>query len=340
MHSIHPRAATLALALAACSGARTPPPPAAPPVIDAGAVAVARADVPATPPPDPAREAVLAAWSRGNLRGSGAPRVVAGPIDCADAGQPARVAAVVASEGSATLVVTPVPAVEGRALNADISFEGTPEESIAGLSARDVNGDGRRDLAVFVRREVVLEGYAPIQRFMQLFSVVTDGEGSLAPMVRAEIELLGVRDDSALAAALPSLGAFEPPSDGLSPARFIARLRYATPAQFRAAVAPSGLRLCTDFPDRTGNRRKRCVTHPAARLTDALVTGRIRRDLGQFADIFTDDASALAAPYCARREREVHCGANVGGPAGNSWSLVGEGAAMRLVEISPWAESS
>jgi hypothetical protein len=159
-------------------------------------------------------------------------------------------------------------------------------------------------------------------------------------MVRAEVQLLGVRDDAAVAAALPTMNAYEAPAAGVSPARFLARLRYATPAQFRAAVASTGLRLCTDLPDRTGNRRRRCATTPVARLTDALITGRIRRDLGTFDEVLTDEAGELTMPSCQRQGAEIHCGANIGGPAGVGWALVGEGATLRLIEVCPWAESS
>ena len=79
---------------------------------------------------------------------------------------------------------------------------------------------------------------------------------------------------------------------------------------------------------------------PAARLTDAMITGRIRHDLGEFAVELVDEMGGLANPTCHRVNAEVHCAASMGGPAGTNWSVVGEGAAMRIVEISRWAESA
>jgi len=323
------------LVLAACSasrGAANPTPAPTPaPAADAAVAA-------ATPPPDPRREAVLAAWRATNPNTS--PTLVGDPIDYPDEGVGPRVAAVVTTGEGATLLVTPVPYVEGQQASASLLITGAPAEVIAGLSARDINGDHKNDVAVYLRREHELEGYAPLQHLALFYTLQTTPERSMAPLERAEVELLGVRDDASLALATPSLGHYEAPAEGMSPARFIARLRYATPAEFRQAVAATGLRLCTDLPDRTGTRRKRCTTYPAARLTDALITGRVRRDIGTFVDVLTDDTHDLTFPSCRRAGAELHCNANAGGPVGVDWSVVGEGAAMRLIEISPWAESS
>lgn len=331
-----------ALALAACSSPRTPPPAA--PVAPPSPVAVvedAAAPVERQPPTDPRREAVLAAWRADAAGQTDAPSLVAGPVDFPGEGADgARVAAVVASGSNAELVVTAVPFVAGSQVHTSLTISGDPTTVIAGLSVRDVNRDQRPDVAVFLREEYQLADYLPFQHFALFYTLRTQPERSLAQLVRSELELLGVRDDAALATALPAQGSYEPPAEGMSPVRFLARLRYATPAQFRQAVAATGLRLCTDLPDRTGVRRKRCTTFPAARLTDALITGRIRRDLGQFVDVLSDEPDGLTTPSCQRAGREVHCNANIGGPAGVDWSLVGEGASMRLIELSPWAESS
>ena len=325
------------LIVAACSasrGASNPTPAATPaPAADAAVAAAAT-------PPDPRREAVLAAWRATNPNAAAAPTLVGDPIDYPDEGVGPRVAAVVAEGNSAALVVTPVPHVAGQQATATLLLTGAPAEVIAGLSARDINGDHKNDVAVFLRREHELDGYAPLQHLALFYTLQTTPERSMAPLERAAVELLGVRDDASLALAIPSLGRYEAPAEGMSPARFIARLRYATPAEFRQAVAATGLRLCTDLPDRTGTRRQRCTTYPAARLTDALITGRIRRDLGTFVDVLTDDTHDLTFPSCQRAGAELHCGANAGGPIGVNWSVVGEGAAMRVIEISPWAESS
>ena len=333
-------AAFFLVASVACRSSSPPPtptPPAPSPTSAAPDVSTAP-----TPAADPRRDAVLAAWRASNPNSTDAPNVLAGPIDYADESVPgARVAAVVVGGSSSpSLVVTAVPFTAESLATGTVSLLGDAQNAVASMSARDVNGDHHPDVAVFLRTEQVLDNYVPIQRFAYFYTLQTQPERSMAPMVRSTVQLLGVRDDAALAAALPSLNTYEPPAAGMSPARFISRLRYATPEQFRQAVAPSGLRLCTDLPDRTGNRRKRCTTYPMARLTDALITGRIRNNLGQFVDVLADDTSELTEPSCQRAGQEIHCGANIGGPAGTDWSVVGEGASLRIIEVSPWAESS
>lgn len=324
------------VSLAACHATQPAPSPAAPP--PATPVATVTAVDAGAPPVDPRREALLAAGRAASPNDHVHVSVLGEIVDVPDPSP--RVAAVMMLDQQAMLVMTPVPFVAGAQATGYLSAHEPAQETIAGLVARDVNGDHKTDLAVFVRAEETTEGYAPLQRFAQFYTLRTEPEPTLASMVRVELQLLGVRDDAGLVAALPTLDAYEPPAAGMSPARFLARLRYATPAQFRAAVAPTGLRLCTDFPDRTGNRHKRCATTPAARLTDAQITGSIRRSLGEFADIVTDNGDALQMPSCERRGRELHCNANIGGPAGVDWSFVGEGETLRIIEISPWAESS
>lgn len=325
----------------ACSGSRaattntTTPPPAT-----TTASAAPDASAPAAPPADPRREAVLAAYRATAPNPASPPAIVGEPIDYPDENGAARAAAVVAVGDGATLVVTPVPYAEGQQAVASLLITGAPAETIAGLSARDVNGDHKADVAVFLRREYELENYAPLQHFALFYTLVTTPEREMKPLERAEVELLGVRDDAGLAAAIPTLGRYEAPREGLSPARFIARLRYATPAELREAVAPAGLRLCTDTPDRTGARRKRCTLYSRAQLTDAFVTGRVREALGAVVEVRRGEARGLAFPSCRRVGRELRCGANAEGPAGVDWTLVGEGASLRLVEVSDWAETS
>jgi len=329
----------VALSVAACAGPRAATAPVAAPAPVGAPEPVAPVVV--VTPVDARREALVAAWRAANPQSTAGPAVLAGPLDFADPVTPGpQVAGVIGDDRSATLVLTAVPFAEGHAITASLSISGAPRDVIAGLSARDVNGDHRPDLAVFLRSEYELDGYIPFQHFALLFTVHGQPERNLAPLVRAEMRLLGVRDDVALAAALPGLITYEAPAEGLSPIRFLARLGYATPAQFRAAVAPAGLRLCTDLPDRTGNRRRRCVTTPAARLTDSMITGRIRTDLGQFVEVLVDDPNGLQVPSCQRHGTELRCGANIGGPAGSSWAFVGEGSALRIAELGPWAESS
>lgn len=336
------RALALALALAACAAPRTPSPAPMPPPSPAApddAGAVVESDVPA-PQEDPIRVALRAAWRAQHPSDAAEPRVLVGPVDLTDPATPGpRAAALMASGDVVELVATAVPYAASGAATQPFSVSGAVAEHFGELVARDVNGDRHPD-AVLFRREDVTEGYLPLGVRTAIFTLRSGEEAALGELVRASLELAGVDSPAALDAALPTLGRYEAPAAGMSPARFIARLRYATPAEFRAAVAPRGLRLCTDFPGRNEVRVKRCTLYPTARLTDALITGRVRRDLGSFAEVYTEPGGELQAPACERRGAETVCGANIGGPAGVNWTLVGEGATMRLAEVSPWHEAS
>ncbi len=330
--------------LSACSGSRATP-VAAPVTVSAADAAtatdavVAVADV--APPTDPRREALTAAWMSTHPEGGETFSILAGPTDYHDAATPgARVAAVIKRGSSAILVVTPVPFDAEKVATLTLPNDVSDAGEVVGMTVRDVNGDHRDDVAVFQLHDRTLEGYVPLGEFMSLVTYMPEPYPQLASLERIRMQLLGTGNDAEFATALQTLNTYEPPAQGMSPMRFISRLRYATPAQFRAAVAPGGLRLCTDYPDRTGNRHKRCRTVLVSQMTDAMITGVIRNSLGEFTEVITDDLNGLQGGSCQPQGREIHCGASVGGPSGDSWSLIGEGASMRLIELAPWAESS
>ena len=329
--------------VAACSGSRATPvtAPVTASAADASAVAdAAVAVVDVAPASDPQRDALMAAWRATSPMDQVAPTVLAGPTDCTDPATPgARVAAVLSHGQDLLLVVTPVPFETEKSATLTLSSEGGAE-SLVGMTVRDANGDHHPDVAVFLRNDRELEGYVPIGEYMTLVTYTTEPYPQLSSLERVRMQLLGVRNEGELVAGLATLNTYEAPAAGMSPMRFISRLRYATPAQMRAAIAPTGLRLCTDFPDRTGNRRKRCRTVPVAGLTDALLNGAVRNSLGEFTEVITDELNGLQGGSCQRHGRETQCGASIGGPSGDSWTLIGEGASMRLIELAPWAESS
>lgn len=295
-------------------------------------------NVPA-PQEDPIRVALMAAWHSFPMAPADG-RIVVGPVDLADPAAPgARVAALMAGEHMVRLVTTAVPFVAGSAAEELYNLDATPEETFGELIVRDVNGDHHPDVVLFRRREETVETLVPLGIRAQIYTVRTNPEVTLARLVRAQLELAGVDDAAAFDAALATLGRYEPPTAGMSPARFIARLRYATPAEFRSVVPDPGIRLCTDYPNRRGVREKHCEFVPRARLTDARIRGPAQGALGVFAEVYTEPGSDLIEPNCQRHGAELRCGSSVGGPAGVDWTLRGEGASLRIVEISPWAES-
>lgn len=301
---------------------------------------------------DPSTTALLAAYHSGAPRAAtrastDAPRVLFGPVAVQDpTDEGARVVAILGDETSARLVYTAVPFVAAQ--HAALSLgEGELGEiaprAITGLAVRRINGDSRPDIAVFTNDERTTERYLPLQMFMHLYTLRAepDQERSLAPLVRTQLELAGVRTERELDAQLATLGRFEAPTATMSPARFIARLRYATLAEFVSVVPAGGLRLCNDVPDRTGRRRKACrAVARAAIRADFEARFNIRRVLSPFAELEGDDSYQLTTPACQRARAQLECSANVGGPAGVNWTLSSEGALLRVAEITAWHEDS
>lgn len=267
-------------------------------------------------------------------------RVVLGPVDVSDPAAPrTRVVALMAGGTITELVTTAVPFVEGGASEERYRLSAPPEETFRDLVVRDANGDRHPDVVLFRRLDDTPDTMVSVRALAEIFTVRTAPQVALARLVRVQVELAGVDNAADFDAALGTLGRYEPPVAGVSPARFIARLRYATPAEFRAAVDPRGLRLCTDFPDRRGMREKLCERVPRARLTDARIRGSAQPALGEFAEIYTESGSGLFDPLCQRQDAVLHCGAVSSGHRGVTWAFSGEGASLRLVEISPWAEA-
>lgn len=326
--------ATALLALACAPRAvAVAPPPTVHAVVDAGPP-----PVPAAPTVDPRVTALLAAYGR-SMRNN-VVEVLLGPVDLRERGADAPRAAAVLRDGERTeLVMTPVPFVEGSAASSSVIPEGSARDEIAELLVRDVDRDGREDLVVLLRRERVVGEDLPLGAFVRAFALETRPARDLAPMARAELLLLGVRDAAALDAALPTLNRFVPPSEGMSPARLLAQLADATPAEFRQAIAATGLRVCSErgLQQRTV---RRCVHHPMARLTDALIATEIRPRNFNFAERLSRDFSGLGPPVCRRTAEGVACHAvySANPAAGRSWSLVGEGASLRLAAVTAHEE--
>lgn len=343
---------TLALvaALSACNGARgasnpeptnstsgsqsaVDPADAAPVAVDDAATSAA------APAANPALTAVLAAHHADQRNWSGTPRVLFGPIAVDDPTDPGQHAVAVVMGESPSLVYTAVPFVAGQ--SAAGSLYGVDAEKITGLSVRRINGDQRPDVAVFLRDEVVTESYVGVGLLARFYSLDTSTERTMVPLYRSELELAGVRSEAELDAQIPTLGRFEAPTATTSPGRFLARLRYATPEQFVSVVPATGLRLCRDVPDRSGNRRKTCRSVARNRVASEYTARyNIRQALGEFADTGVDDHRGLQTPSCQRRAQELTCGANEGGPVGVNWALSVEGGVLRIAEVSPWHESS
>jgi hypothetical protein len=235
-------------------------------------------------------------------------------------------------------VATAVPyrdgmaAVGGPELHA--SAAGPP--AVAGLSVRDLDRDGDADVALFLSADD--QPAAGLQHYLWAFTATAATPFGFAEMPAAQCRLLGVRDDAALAAALPTADRFAPPAAGTSPGRFVARLELATAAELRSVLAPAGLRLCRDAAPRSGQRQRRCTTTPAARVTAAVVA-RMRREVDRLAAVMSDAGFSDGAltPECTREGALIRCHASEGGPRGTDWVLSGDGATLRLVEATAWS---
>lgn len=295
---------------------------------------------------DPRITALLAAWGASETS-AGAPRILFGPIavdDPTDVGP--RVVAILGEGARAKLVYTAVPFVAGQQAALALGerdFGEIDPSKITGLAVRRINGDTRPDIAVFTSDERTIEQYVPLQMFTHLFTLRTDPEGerTLHALIRTQLELAGIRTEQELDAQLPTLGRFEAPTAGMSPARFIARLRYATIEQLVSVVPAAGVRLCNDVPDRTGRRRKSCRSVARSAIRGEFAARfNIHQTLAPFAEVEGDDSYQLTTPACQRARNQLDCGANIGGPAGLNWTLSSEGDLLRVAEITAWHEDS
>ena len=329
------RLPAVAIALAACAPTRRSTRPVAAPTVVVPIAAAVTAPMVTTV--DARVTAVLAA--HGAPQRGGALEVVAGPVDVREPGVVAlRAAAVIRDGDRVNVVLSPVPFTAGSEAMGTVMFDGAREGDVADLLVRDVDRDGHDDLVVLLRRERFVGEGVPLGAYAQVFALDLAFGRALSGLLRAELLLLGVRDAAALDAALPHLTRYEPPADGVAPARLVARLEYATPDELRRVVAPSGLRLCDDAVVR-GRPVPRCATHAAGRLTDAMITDRIRRRYLGFAELEHTDFRGLGWPTCRRVAAGVECSATDSAQvAGASWLLVGEGAAMRVAAMSAFVE--
>lgn len=89
-----------------------------------------------------------------------------------------------------------------------------------------------------------------------------------------------------------------------------------------------------------GRRRKKCRHYAQASLTGATVKA-LAEKLGVFSEYAADEPEqALQSPTCEVKGTLQECGANVGGPAGNTWIFEGAGTSRHLIEFGTWAEES
>lgn len=283
--------------------------------------------------------AVLAAAPRNAAAPTRAARILFGPIAVDNPSEPGRHAVAVVDNDGPTLVYTAVPFVAEQAATGSLTnIEAT---KVSGLAVRRINGDPQPDFVVFTSDETVVPEYVAIGVRALMFTLDTRQERTLAPLVRAQLELAGVTTEAELDAQLPTLGRFEAPTASTPPGRFLARLHYATAEQFVSVVAASGIRLCMDEPDRRGVRHKRCRSYARNRIA-AEYTARynIQRTLANFTEVESDDHDNLSTPSCRPEPQLLQCNANFGGPIGVDWQLVTENNVLRIAELSAWHESS
>lgn len=257
------------------------------------------------------------------------PAWVAGPWTVRERDQPTpRLAALVRVHDHIELVSVGQEPDAPPTRWADVSDR--PDMSdITAVLVRDVDRDGSDEVIVVAREEPVHEGIPMFVRAW-VYTIDTSLGPAWEPLDRISLALAGDTDEAAIDASLASLGADEAPRAGTVPVRFIARLATASPAGFRAAIDPRGLRVC-EPPSR--GRRDNCRTLAAARISDAEVT-RLQRRYFELVERGGTDPSGVSPASCRRVGDAVECGgSHYTHNRGLSWTVRGEGPAMRLVEV-------
>lgn len=221
-----------------------------------------------------------------------------------------------------------------------------PFEKLTGPPVlRDITGDGKPELAIFVTGAPADLGR--IVSTVRIFGALPSAGARFVPteMRQAEFALVGVSSESQLDLALPKINAFEPPSDETPTARLIARLPYATPAELRTVISPRGLRVCTAARSSAGERK--CTRYAQAALSDRVLAEVVRPALGEMiryegsADRELAGVGSVVVSGCTDDHGIESCeGCTAIGlfcaPTGVTWSFEGKGRDRRLVELAAW----
>ncbi|MFO0624204.1 MAG: hypothetical protein U0325_01190 [Polyangiales bacterium] len=238
-----------------------------------------------------------------------------------------RLAALVGLEGRAALVSVGQTSDAPPTRWCELGLRGDARDTAA-VFVRDVDRDGTDEVIVVARDEPVREGI-PLQARATVYTIDTSLGPSWVSLDRIGLALAGDTDEAGVDVSLVRLGHDEPPHAGTVPARFVARLVDASPAGFRAVIDPRGLRVCDPGP----RGRSVCRTLAAAGIADAEVA-RLQRRYVDLVERGGTDPPGVSLQSCQRAGDAVTCGgSHYTQNYGLSWTVRGEGAAMRLVEV-------
>lgn len=178
---------------------------------------------------------------------------------------------------------------------------------VVGWATRDLNGDGKKELVLFLDDK---------QPTPETVWILGDGGSD-----RLELALQGVHDEASLDAEIGMLGKLGP-LEKISAERLLVRLGWATRDELRALLDPAGVSFCQSG----GDEKKKC------RRVGARGPALQKRVQEQIAYGATLEESL----QCAEDGERTLCTQGGRGPFGLRWTFRGRGADRKLVEIEAY----
>jgi hypothetical protein len=201
-----------------------------------------------------------------------------------------------------------------------------PLPEVQEVLVRDVDRDGGDEVVVVWRTPIRISATRTRPQ-AEVYGIDTSLSPTWENHTLVQWQILGSHDPATVDAALASRDRDEPPREDTPPERFLARLATATPAGFRAALDPRGLRRCE------GDRTTRCRTTPAAALTDAEIA-LVQARFFPLQERSGTDPRGFCFASCAPHAGGTRCVASeYTGNVNVVWVIVGTGAARRLSEV-------
>jgi hypothetical protein len=201
-----------------------------------------------------------------------------------------------------------------------------PLPEVQEVLVRDVDRDGGDEVVVVWRAPIRITS-TELRPQAEVYGIDTALTPTWANLTLVEWQILGSHDAATVDAALASRDRDEPPGEDAPPERFLARLATASPAGFRAALDPRGLRRCE------GGRQVRCRTTLPAALDDAQIAA-VQASFFELQARGGTDPRGYAFTACAPHAGGTRCVASeYTGNASLQWTITGVGAARRLSEV-------
>lgn len=215
-------------------------------------------------------------------------------------------------------------ALPARALHLHCGAPPLPE--VQDVLVRDVDRDGGDEVVVVWRTPIRITSTVARPQ-AEVYGIDTSLSPTWTDHTLVEWQILGSHDAATVDAALASRDRDEPPGADTPPERFLARLATASPAGFRAALDPRGLRRCE------GGRLARCRTTLPAALDDAQIAA-VQASFFELQERGGTDPRGYAFTACTPHAGGTRCVAGeYTGNASLAWTITGVGAARRLSEV-------